>query len=296
MKVELRHLRYFVAVAEELHFGRAARRLGLAQPPLSQQIRQLEDELGCRLLERRPRVRLTPAGEALLDHSRRALGDVERALAAVRDAGAGRTGTLSIGFPASALLTGLPSLIQDFRAAFPDVRLDLRELSSADQLVALKEHRIDVAFLREAPADDASLRCDVVVREPFVVVAPSAHPISSRDGVRLAALALEAFVLFPPEVAPALHRQVHSLFRQAGFEPRVAQSAAEWLTIVGLVESGVGLSVVPASFRKLGWGSVKYLDLQGEQCLTTISICRLREAPSAAAGQFVERALQRMAG
>lgn len=265
--LELRHLRYFVAVAEELSFSRAAERLGMAQPPLSQQIQRLEAMLGHPLFERRPRVRLTTAGEELLVTARRVLAQVDQGVEAARRAARGELGTVTVGFAASMILSVLPEAVRAFRKGFPGVTLQLRELSSAAQIEALREGRIDVAFLREPAAADKALRFEPIARETFVAVLPPDHPLAARERIPLAALAGEPFVHFPRAVAPWLYDRILTLCHEAGFHPRVSQEAQEWLTIVGLVEAGVGVSLVPESFRKLQWGEVAYraLDAAGGQ-------------------------------
>ena len=284
--VELRHLRYFAAVAEELHFGRAARRLGIAQPPLSQQIAKLEEMLGCALFTRRPRVALTPAGEALLVTARRATAQVAAGVQAARRAGQGEAGVLTVGFAASVMLGPLPPVIRAFRARHPGVELQLRELSTTAQAEALGDGTIDVGFLRE-PAPAPEIVCEALVQEPFVGVLPPGHPLAERRSIGLAALADEPFVHFPRSVAPTLHDQVMALCRTAGFAPRVVQVAQEWLTIVGLVEAGLGVSLAPASFRRLRWGGVRYVPLSPRGMLTTIAVCRPRGAPSPAVENFL---------
>lgn len=281
-KIELRHLRYFAAVAEELHFGRAAERLGIAQPPLSQQIKSLEELVGHTLFERRPQVRLTPAGEALLEVARRTLSHVEEGLDSARRVGRGETGKITVGFAASILTTALPEILRTYRERFPGVELRLRELSSAAQAAALSEGGIDVAFVREAVEQGAGLVCEPILREEFVAVLPPAHRLAKRRELPLGELAGEPFVHFPRAVAPALYDQVGDACRRAGFQPRVVQEAQEWLTILGLVEAGLGVSLVPDSFRRLRWGGVQYRPLAPPREFTDVFVCR-REAGTAPA-------------
>ena len=262
-EIELRHLRYFVAVAEDLHFGRAARRLGLAQPPLSQQISRLERLVGQQLFERKPGVRLTPAGAALLPVARSILGDVTSGVGAARRAGSGITGSLTVGFASSLLLGSFPAAIRSDRDRYPAVELRLRELASAAQVDALRRGSIDVGVLRE-PVDDSDCASETIASESFVVALPSGHALASESHVGLAALADTAFVHFPRDVAPALFDRVAAMCAAAGFAPRVVQEAREWLTIVGLVDAGLGVAIVPSSFRSLRWGTVRYASLDGD--------------------------------
>ncbi|MGI5154586.1 LysR family transcriptional regulator [Microbispora sp. CA-102843] len=188
-ELPLAQLHAFVVLAEELHFGHAAARLGIAQPPLSQQIRRLEDKVGHALFTREPgRVSLTSAGRELLPAARRALTDLADGLAAARALGSGRSGRLRIGFAASLALTVLPGLLRAFRERFPDVRLDIHEMTTAPRIAALRDKAIDVGLLREPPADDAAgeLAFRTVLTEPFVAVLPSAHPLAALRTVRLA--------------------------------------------------------------------------------------------------------------
>jgi DNA-binding transcriptional LysR family regulator len=285
--VELRHLRYFVAVAEELHFGRAAKRLHMAQPPLSQQIARLERSVGYALFERYPRVALTEPGRVLLAVARRTLQQVAQGLDATRRAGRGESGALTVGFAASAMLTGLPAVFRAFRDAYPEAELRLREMSTSAQLDALRAGTLDAGFLRE-PAADAAVIAEPVVREPFMAVLPPSHPRAGAGALDLRAMADEPFVLFPRAVAPTLFDQVLGLCRNAGFHPKQVQEAQEWLTIVALVDAGLGVSLVPASFRRLGWGGVTYHPLSPEGIRTTIALCRRREDPPPVLTAFIE--------
>jgi DNA-binding transcriptional LysR family regulator len=267
--IELRHLRYFIAVAEDLSFSKAAERLGMAQPPLSQQIQRLETLVGHPLFERRPRVRLTPAGEAFLLAARRALAQVEQGVEATHRAARGEIGAVTVGFAASMILSIVPEVVRAFRKQFPGVDLQLRELSSAAQVQALRDGQIDVGLVREPlPLGDlgkGELRFETIGGESFVAVLPPEHPLAGQRRIPLPELAEEPFVHFPRHVAPGLYDRILTLCQDAGFHPRVVQEAHEWLTIVGLVEAGMGVSLVPESFRKLKWGKVVYrpLTLEG---------------------------------
>jgi DNA-binding transcriptional LysR family regulator len=276
--IELRHLRYFTAVAEELHFGRAAERLGIAQPPLSQQIKSLEELIGHPLFERRPQVRLTTAGEALLEVARRTLAQVEEGLELTRRAGRGEVGRITVGFAASILTTPLPEILRAYREQYPGIELRLRELSSAAQAAALAEGSIDVGFVREAVVQGSDFICEPILREEFMAVLPPSHPLAERGQLPLTDIAEEPFVHFPRAVAPALFDQIADACRRAGFRPRVVQEAQEWLTILGLVEAGLGVSLVPASFRRLRWGGVQYRPLGPPREFTDVFVC-LRTAP-----------------
>ncbi|MEU0384214.1 LysR family transcriptional regulator [Streptomyces chartreusis] len=248
----LPQLHTFVVLAEELHFGRAADRLGIAQPPLSQQIRRLEDKVGHALFTRSPgRVALSAAGRELLPAARRALTGLTEGLAAARAAGSGRTGHLRVGFAASLALTVLPGLLRTHRERFPGVDLDIREMTTAPQLAALREGTIDVGLLREPPDDDPDLAFRTVLTEPFVAVLPASHPLAAHRTIALADLADSPFVLLPREAGPGLHDRITALCATAGFTPRVVQEAVEWQTVCALVETGLGVSLAPAGMRRI---------------------------------------------
>lgn len=258
--MELRHLRYFVAVAEELHFGRAAQRLNLSQPPLSRQIQRLEAELGVPLFDRgRHRVALTRAGVALLPEARRTL---ERADGVVRVAGrlrSGDAGHLRIGFVHSALYGAVPPLLRRFRERAPGVRLSIRELVTSELVDAVGEDRLDVAFVR--PPVDEGLAESTVEEEPLVAVLPDDHALAALPEIGLPALAAEPFVLFPRPLGEGLWDVIVQACLAAGFTPVIAQESPQIHTIVGLVAAGVGVTLVPASVRRLALPGVRYVAL-----------------------------------
>ncbi|ARQ70095.1 LysR family transcriptional regulator [Streptomyces marincola] len=272
-EVPLSQLHAFAVLAEELHFGRAAARLGIAQPPLSQQIRRLEEKVGHPLFARGPgRVELAPAGRELLPAARAALTGLADGLSAARAAGSGRTGHLRIGFAASLALTVLPGLLGRFRERYPDVRLDVREMTSAPQLTALRERDIDVGLLREPPADRAGLRFATVLTEPFVAVLPASHPLAARRSVPLGLLADSPFVLLPRAVGPELHDRITGLCAEAGFTPRVAQRAVEWPTVCAMVAAGMGVSLAPAGIRRMRCERVVFRRVEPASARTTVAM------------------------
>lgn len=262
--MELRHLRYFVAVAEELHFGRAAARLHIAQPPLSRQIRDLEREVGTPLFERVARgVVPTAAGRAFLVEARLTLAQAERALRGARRAAQGETGRLRVGFVEAATSSGLlPDVLGFFRLHLPNVGLSLFEMRSSQQEEALRDDRIDVGLLHDVPADaDRWLSVEPVYEDPIVVALSSAHPAAKRARLTLADLAGESFVLFPRETAPTLYDELIARCRAAGFSPRVVQEAFAWHTATALVAAEVGVAFVPRSFARHGDPTVHYRKL-----------------------------------
>lgn len=255
---ELRHLRYFCVVADELHFGRAAARLALSQPALSVQIRQLEGMVGAPLFERHSRhVALTDAGQVFDEAARRILREVDAAIEATRHASAGHTGVLRVGFSPSLMVSTLAHVVRGFRTRHAGVRVDLRELASADQVEALLRGDLDVAFMR-GTTQNPRLEEELFTREPLLIAVNRDHPVARLARVRLSALADEPWVLFPRAIAPQLHDQVIALCRQAGFVPNVVQESREVYTTVGLVGAGVGVTIIPATVQQMSWQDVVY--------------------------------------
>ena len=242
--MELRRLRYFVAVAEELSFNRAAQRLHISQPPLSNQIKQLEEELGVQLFKRSNRgVRLTEAGELLLEEARRIFIQLEQTARLVERVGSGKVGRLSLGFVPSATNEVLPRLLYEFRRRFPDVELFLHEMMPDQVVQRLHSRQIDVGFFY-LPFDDSSLHITPVSREPLVVALPETHSLAKEPEIDLRTLEREPFILPRRYEMPGLYGQVTEICRQAGFTPRAVQKDV-WLmqTIVGLVASGIGVAL-----------------------------------------------------
>jgi DNA-binding transcriptional LysR family regulator len=257
--IDIRQLRYFQAVAEELHFGRAAARLAIAQPALSRQIQQLEQELGTPLLRRtQRRVELLPAGALLLERARAIQQDLARALADVRRTAAGELGRLTLGFIHSSTYGLLPMVIRRFRQLYPGIELELLEMPITTQHAALVRGTIDLGLLRVQPGP-AELESLTVLPDPFVLAVPARHRLAARTRVRLKEVAGEPFVLFNKAEAPLLHDRVQALCEQAGFQPNVVQRATQLHTMVGLVGGGLGVAVVPASARNLHPKQVRFV-------------------------------------
>jgi DNA-binding transcriptional LysR family regulator len=278
LNIELRHLRYFVAVAEELHFGRAAQRLQIAQPPLSQQIRRLEDELGIKLFHRTSRrVELSDAGRAFLEEIRPLFAQLDRAVGAARDAASGRTGQLRIGFVGSAADGPLPPIVRDFRRRLPGVSLKLSELSVGRQLEGLRTGRLDLGFVR-GPAEAEGLRFAEAFPEPLVAAVPSRHRLARRKRLSGAELKDEALVLLAREAVPGLFDEVIALCQRHGFSPMVEQQATSIQAVLGLVAAGLGVSVLPKSVETLRRVGVQYVPLQGSR--TTLLIAWREGDPS----------------
>lgn len=291
--MELRHLRYFVAVAEERHFSRAAQRLHVSQPPLSQQIQALEAELGVPLFTRgRGGVRRTAAGDTLLPLARGILYAVEHAVLQTRHAGRGEAGRLSIGFAGSMPFTDvMPRLLRDYRAAWPQVALDLREQPSQAQIDDLLANRLDLGFLRTTPkASDPRLATLVVQREPLLAAVHSDHPLAALPQVKLADLRDEPFVLYSASLGSGLREQTLALCARAGFAPRIAQEVHEMPTLIGLISAGLGVGIVAASMQRAQLPFVTYLGLQDENASTDVLLAWRRDDPSPPLRNFISLA------
>jgi LysR family transcriptional regulator, benzoate and cis,cis-muconate-responsive activator of ben and cat genes len=246
---ELRHLRYFVVVAEELNFSRAATRLHMAQPPLSVAIRQLENELGTELFQRTTReVRLTEAGEVLLEGARRTLADADRALAAAKRAGAGDLGQLRVAYSWSARFETLPALGQALRVHHPDVELLAQEMWNAAMIPALRSGTVDIAIAL-CPELAPDLADEVIRTEPVVAVLAATHPLASEKAIPLSSLAEETFVFFARELAPRLHDVLIGLCRRAGFEPKVGSGSFHTGWDLGTLSQGEVVAVAPRSVK-----------------------------------------------
>jgi DNA-binding transcriptional LysR family regulator len=286
-RVELRHLRYFVAVAEECHFGRAAHRLHIAQPPLSQQIKQLEAELGVRLLARSTRrVELTPAGAQYLDRARDILGRVDAAGEEAALVADGRIGRVALGFTGSATYELLPRLSRALRAELPGLRLDLRgEMLTPDQVAGLRTGALDVGILRP-PVHDDGVEAHLLRREPLRAVLPDAHPLAGDATVRLADLAEDPFIAYPSGARSVVHDAVAEACRAAGFELR-ATEVAETSTLVSFVAAGLGVALVPASVEHLRITGATYRRLEGIAPSVELAVATRRGEDSAAVRRVI---------
>jgi len=287
---DLRRLRYFVAVAERLHFGRAAEALHISQPPLSRAIRALEDELAVPLFVRtRRKVELTPEGARLLEETRRLTGQLERMVHELRAMASGQHARLRIGFVSLADYGGLlPELLREYKSAHAGVRLSLREMLSPDQAAALHAGELDFGLLLPPVAGAARLDHLVVQREPFVVALPARHPLARGKGrLRLRELAGEPFVMIPRQIAPRLYDIVAQLAAQAGMSLNVAQEAIQMQTVVSLVSSGLGAAVVPASVANLGRRGVVYRPLAERHPRLDLWLAWRRGTLAASAAEFV---------
>lgn len=297
--MELRHLRYFVAVAEHGHITRAAESLGIQQPPLSQQIKALEQELGVLLLRRRPRgVELTDAGSAFLERARVILGEVDRAFASTRRTARGEEGRVVVGFTSSAPFHPfVPRVIRMFREASPHVSLVLEESGSSDLVQGLHNEIIDAAFIRSPVADVVGLLVQPLLDEKMLVALPTGHPLATQltDPLMLAELASHTFILYKRPGAPGLYDSIITACRGAGFSPRVGQEAPRIVSTLNLVAAGLGVSIVPESLRRLQMDGVVYRELADSAHLAAPLILACRRGENAAAVQRFIDVVQRSA-
>lgn len=259
--MEFRHLRYFLALAEELHFGRAAERLSISQPPLSLNIQQLEASVGARLFTRSSReVRLTAAGAAFVPKARALLEQAQDAARHARDVERGRVGRLQIGFVGAMLYRGLPQMLRQFQAQHPELRVLLRELSSQDQLIELSHERLDVGFVHTTQVPPELSRI-LVARQPFVGCLPATHPLAGCTTLALRELEGYPFATVARAVSPDYHERIVALCTAAGFHPDLRYELRHWLSVVSLVSQGLGVALVPEALRESGLANTVFIPL-----------------------------------
>ena len=289
---DFRQLRYFVAVAEELSFTRAALRLHLSQPPLSQQIQSLEQDLGVRLLERTKRhVALTEPGRVFLEQARQILAKADEARSEVAAAAAGYSGQLRLAYTVSVSFhPALPQALLRYGQIAPNVRLKLSEMYTEPQFAALLAGEIDVGFVRDEPVhalDARDLRFEVIDREPLLLALPAGHPLAGRSSLRLAEVAGDAFVSQPRELASTLYDRLVNLAATAGFQPTIAQHAQQINGLLALVAAGLGLALVPASMRTVQLAGVGYVSLEDADAYLLLAVASRAGDRSPALQQFL---------
>lgn len=262
-EIELRHLRYFLAVAEELHFGRAAEKLHMAQPPLSQQIRQLEAWIGFPLFARNSRsVQLTPSGRELHKRLQHTFTKLENDIRSVRQVGRGRRGALDVGFIGTSILTSIPQLLSRYRQQFPEVELRLHELYTSTLVQGLQDGSIDIGFLRDGGPVPGL--CTIrVLSEPFVALVPSNHPLARRKSIPVPLLKKEPFVFFPQSVGMTAWQRTVGICEEHGFRPDIVQEAPQWITIARLVGAGIGVTIAPRCVCQIATSGVTIVELKG---------------------------------
>lgn len=285
--MELRHLRYFVTVAAEGSFSRAAEKLHIAQPPLSRQIQQLEDELGARLLDRGRPITLTEPGKYLFEQARQMLQRVEEIRAMTKRLAKGSVSQFTIGFVASTLYESLPEIIRRLRLVAPGVEIILTELMTVEQVAALKEGRIDIGFGR-LRLDDPRITREVIHEERLVAAIPCGHPFRRSKKLKLKQTASEPLIVYPRTPRPSYADQVLSFYRDQGLEPSVAFEVRELQTALGLVASGAGICIVPASVKKLGREDLAYIDLDEPGISSPIIMSYRSNDKSALLAQLLE--------
>ena len=286
--MELRQIQYFLAVAEELSFIRAAERLQITQPPLSRQIRQLEEELGVELFRRtKRRVELTETGRAFLEEARQILAQVEQGVHVAQRASRGEIGRLVVGFEGSSTYDVIPLSLKSYRERFPEVDLVVYAMTTEEQIQALLEGRIGIGFV-VSPLNDRRLTIEIILREPLVLALPENHPLAVRSMVRVRELEVEPFIMFQRNRGCGLYDQVIAVCQRAGFSPRVIQEADEMQVMLGFVAAGFGIALFSASVEKFQRPGVVYRALQPPTPKLSLALAWRRDAPSAVLQAFVE--------
>jgi DNA-binding transcriptional LysR family regulator len=288
--MELRHLRYFLAVAEERHFGRAAERVGIGQPPLSQQIQAFERELGTQLFRRVPRnIELTDAGEVLLKHARWILARADEAIHDVGRASRGELGKLCVGFtPGASFSPFVPETIRAFQRAHPALSVTLREHDSDALFQAIAEGEVDAAFVRPPSPDPERISLDALFEEEMLVALPYGHSLGKSTSVSLASLSNQPFILFPRRIGPGMHDQIIMACREAGFTPRVVQEAPQVHSAINLVAAGIGVSIVPDSMHQIHAEDVVYRPLRGKPIRADLCLASRRAEPAVPVRNFIK--------
>ncbi|OCA52911.1 LysR family transcriptional regulator [Photorhabdus namnaonensis] len=291
MAIELRHLRYFIAVAEELHFGRAAERLNISQPPLSQQIQSLENSINARLLERNNRnVSLTPAGNMFLKEAYQILAQVDAAATKAARMQKGELGEISIGFTSTTPFMHKVTLsLRQFRERYPEVAIHMHQMNTKQQIAPLLTGRLDVGIMRNTQLPD-NLEYRLLFREPFMLAVYDGHPLLeyAPQGIKLEMLADYPMVFFEREVGTALYDEIMTLLAQAGVIPMISQEAGEAMTILGLVSAGLGVSVVTESFTRMKVDGVQYIPLVSNHSCSEVWLVNHKNRPiSAAADRLI---------
>ncbi|MGV1759257.1 LysR family transcriptional regulator [Rhizobium sp. A22-96] len=291
--MELRHLRYFLAVAEELNFTRAARRIGIGQPPLSNQIRDLEDEIGAPLFRRMPHgVELTEAGQVFLPEARTIVAKAGEAKALALRAARGELGRLRVGFTGSAAFSPIvPSSVRSFRRAYPEIDLTLEEAHTTRLLERLGAEELDAVFIRPGHADPPAFRSHALGEEAMVIALPSGHPLAEAESLPLSSLADEPFVLFPRTAGPSLFDGIIAACRQAGFEPILGQIAPQITSIANLIAVELGVSVVPSAVAQIRVPGVTYVPIAGNGPVARLTLATRRDERSAVVQNFIARVL-----
>jgi DNA-binding transcriptional LysR family regulator len=288
--MELRHLKYFIAVAEELHFARAAGRLHIAQPSLSKQIKQLEQELGFPLFYRtKQRVELLDAGHVFLDEAHRILRQAENAVESARRTHTGQSGRLLIGFSASATLEVLPKVLRKYLELYPNVTVELSEMTTIRATELVLDSPLSVGLLRSPSLLNKELfSIETILREPFVVAVPDSHPAAKQDSVRIKTLAGEPFIVPPRQPGWDYADAIFQILRENAVEPRIVQEARQALAVVSLVAGGLGVALVPASFSNVRLPGVTYRPIKGRSLTTDLAMVWKRNSRASTLRVFLD--------
>ena len=293
--MELRQIRSFLSIAETLHFGRTAELIHLSQPALSLQIRALEEEVGVRLFERnRRRTTLTAAGVAFRDDAIAAVSQLDQAIRRARLTANGKLGLLRVGFISTAGNEIVPNIVRQFRDSNPEVEFSLRNILTTDQIQMLSDGSLDIGFLRLPIGEHPELDVVRVHREPFVVVTPLSHKLAKRKRVALHELSGQDFVMYERSYAPGFHDLIFGLLRDAGVIPNVCQTAGQMPTLISLVDSGMGISILPASAVKHSGASVVACEIRGKRAVSEIAIAVNKGNRVAAVANFRSLALKEL--
>jgi DNA-binding transcriptional LysR family regulator len=293
--MEFRQIRSFLSIAETLHFGRTAELIHLSQPALSLQMRALEEEVGVRLFERnRRKTTLTAAGSAFREDAAAAVSRLEQAVRRARQAADGKLGLLRIGFISTAGNEIVPTLVRQFRESNPEVEFSLRNILTADQIQMLGTGSLDIGFFRLPIGEHPELEVVEVHREPFEVVTPLSHPLAKRKRVALRELSGQTFVMYERSQAPGFHDLIFGMLGDAGVIPNVCQTADQMQTLISLVDSGMGISILPASAVKQSSASVASCQIAGRMPMSEIAIAVKKGNRAALVGSFRSFALERL--
>jgi DNA-binding transcriptional LysR family regulator len=291
--MELRQIRSFLSIAETLHFGRTAELIHLSQPALSLQIRALEEEVGVRLFERnRRKTALTAAGLAFRDDATAAVSQLDQAIRRARLAANGKLGLLRVGFISTAGNEIVPNIVRQFRDSNPEVEFSLRNILTTDQIQMLGDGSLDIGFLRLPIGEHPELDVVAVHREPFVVVTPLSHKLAKRKRVALHELSGQDFVMYERSYAPGFHDLIFGMLRDAGVIPNVCQTAGQMPTLISLVDSGMGISILPASAVKHSGSSVVACEIAGKRAMSEIAIAVNKGNRAAVVANFRSLALK----
>lgn len=275
--MELRHLRHFVALAEEQHFGRAAERVYVVQQALSNSIKNLEDEVGVPLVLRTTRkVQLTPAGKEFLEAARATLAEADKVIERARRAARGEVGRLTLGFVSGMVFGGLPEVVRTFREQYPNVSIELQELTAQEQEVGLRASQLDIGLML-LPVRDPGFAAEALWRQVLVAALPSSHPLAAKTQLRIHDLKNEPFVFFPRQIRATYYDQVMRWCASAGFAPRIVQEAIEVPTLLSLVAAGIGVFVPIRFFERVSLPGVTYRPIESAPVIDIVAVWRRQE-------------------